>query len=56
MAEKVKLNIRYLTDPSMREKEPAKAVAVLYGIVEGLDDEIQDLKKRLKALEKAKAK
>jgi hypothetical protein len=46
-----KLSIKYFTDPQMRAKEPAKAINVLYDLIEKLDGEINDLRARVEHLE-----
>ncbi len=51
MTDKHEVSIKYFTDPLNRELEPAKAVQVLYDLVEKLDGDIQDLRARIKHLE-----
>jgi hypothetical protein len=51
MSDEVLLSIQYFTDPSMRERDPAKAINVLYDLIARQDKQIMDLKKRIEALE-----
>jgi hypothetical protein len=48
---KVKLSIMYYTAPQMQERDPAKAVKVLYSLVQELAEEAAELTKRVAKLE-----
>ena len=48
-------SIKYFTDPQMRERDPVKAVQVLYDLVERMDGQIQDFRQRLDHLEAKRA-
>jgi hypothetical protein len=51
MAKKEMLSIMYWTAPEKRERDPAKAINVLYDLVQQLAEENADLQKRIEKLE-----